>query len=327
MNRRLKIIDRILDVLAGCRSVCVVGHLRPDGDCLGSQLGLARALAGQGKRVTVWNEDPVPDKLAFLDPDRRVSKPRRGQPFDAVIAVDCASFERLGKAGKCITERKVFINIDHHASNTRYGDINWIVPQSPSSGELILRLLQQARWPITPPIANALFAAISTDTGSFQYPSTRPATFHAAADLVRRGADLGFICREIYHSYPLQRVRLLRHVYNRFRLTDQDRIAWFWLRPQDYARTGASPEDSEGLIDHVRAIQSVVVAVVFEQLEPELTRVSLRSKSDQVDVNAIAARFGGGGHPAAAGARIAGRPLTVQRQVLAAIKQALRTAK
>jgi bifunctional oligoribonuclease and PAP phosphatase NrnA len=324
MSNRLQIIDRILTVLADCRTVCVVGHVRPDGDCIGSQLGLALALQEQGKRVTVWNDDPVPDKLAFLDPRGLVRKPRRGVSFDAVIATDCASFERLGKTGKCITNRKVFINIDHHASNTRYADINWIVPQSPSSGELILRFLQEARWPVTPAIANALFAAISTDTGSFQYPSTRPATFQAAADLVRRGADLGFICQQVYHSYPLQRVKLLRHVYNRFRLIDRDRVGYFWLRPADFTRTGASTEDSEGLIDHVRAIESVVVAVVFEEMEPELTRISLRSKSDKVDVNAIAGQFGGGGHSAAAGARVPGRPLTVQRQVLAAVKQAMR---
>ena len=243
--------------------------------------------------------------------------------FDCVIATDCASFERLGKFGRYISHRKILINIDHHESNTRYGDINWISAREPSTGELIYRLLKVARWPITKPIADCLFTAISTDTGSFQYATTRPGTFHAAAELVTRGANLAKICDEVYQSYPLSRARLLKHIYGRFRLTHNDRIAWFWLKKIDFARTGAESVDTEGLIDHIRAIEPVVVACVFEEIEPELTRISLRSKSDRVNVNEIAAQFGGGGHPAAAGARIPGKPLSVQRRVIAAIKRAL----
>jgi len=144
-----------------------------------------------------------------------------------------------------------------------------------------------------------------------------------AGELVRRGADLARICNEVYQSYPLSRARLLRHVYSHFHLTHQDQIAYFWLKKADFTRTGADSSDSEGLIDHIRAIAPVVVACVFEELEPELTRISLRSKSEKVNVNAIAAQFGGGGHPAAAGARIPGKPLSVQRKVIAAVKKAL----
>jgi phosphoesterase RecJ-like protein len=188
---------------------------------------------------------------------------------------------------------------------------------------LIYRLLKVARWPITKPIADCLFTAVSTDTGSFQYATTRPGTFHVAAELVTRGANLAKICDEVYQSYPLSRARLLKYVYSRFRLAHDDRIAWFWLKKSDFARTGAESVDTEGLIDHIRAIEPVVVACVFEEIEPELTRISLRSKSDKVNVNEIAAQFGGGGHPAAAGARIPGKPLSVQRRVIAAIKRAL----
>jgi len=241
--------------------------------------------------------------------------------------VDCASFERLGRAGACIGGRKLFINIDHHESNTRYADLNWVSAREPSSGELIYRLLKIARWPVTRPMADNLFTAISTDTGSFQYPTTRPGTFHSAAELVTRGANLAKICDEVYQSYSLSRVRLLKHVYNKFRLAQNDRIAWFWLKQADFSRTGAVSNDSEGLIDHIRAIEPVVVACVFEELGPELTRVSLRSKSAAINVNEIAAQFGGGGHPAAAGARIAGRPLGVQRRVIAALKKAVQNLK
>jgi len=322
-----KIIDRILETLRKHESFCIVGHVRPDGDCIGSQLGLALALQNEGKTVTVWNHDAMPQKYKFLNSAGLFGKPRGGEKFDCVIATDCASFERLGQAGGCIGDRKVFINIDHHESNTRYADVNWVSPREPSTGELIFKLLKVARWPITPAIADQLFTAVSTDTGSFQYSNTRPGTFHVGAELVTRGANLAKICDEVYQSYPLSRARLLKHVYSTFRLTAENRIAWFWLKQKDFARTGAQSDDTEGLIDHIRAIEPVVVACVFEEQEPQLTRLSLRSKSAQVNVSEICRQFGGGGHPAAAGARIPGTALAVQRKVIAAVKRALKGAK
>jgi phosphoesterase RecJ-like protein len=321
-----KIIDRIIEAFRQSQTICVAGHMRPDGDCVGSQLALTLALRNEGKKVTCWNEDHIPQKYEFLDRDGIIQKPRKGKKFDCVVAADAATFERLGSVGRRVADRKLLINIDHHESNTRFGDLNWVSAREPSTGELIFRLLKVAKWPITKRIADCLFTAVSTDTGSFQYPSTRPGTYHVAGELVRRGADLAKICDEVYQSYPLSRARLLRHVYSHFHLTHQDQIAYFWLKKADFARTGANSSDSEGLIDHIRAIAPVVVACVFEELEPELTRISLRSKSEKVNVNAIAAQFGGGGHPAAAGARIAGKPLSVQRRVIAAVKKAINAA-
>ncbi len=327
MKSPLKIIDRILEKIGQSHSICVAGHVRPDGDCIGSELGLTLALRKQGKEVACWNEDVVPQKYAFLDPDKLLQKPSNTCEFDLVIAADCASFERLGSIGPAVARRKFLINIDHHQSNTRYGDLNWISAREASTGELIFRLLQAARWPITPPIADCLFTAVSTDTGSFQYPTTKPVTYHTAGELVKLGAHVDTICHEVYQSFSLSRVRLLKHVYNHFHLKHHDQIAYLWLKNKDFARTGADRSDTEGLIDHIRAIEPVVVACVFEEIEPELTRISLRSKSSRVDVNKIAAQFGGGGHMAAAGARIAGKPLSVQRRVLAAVRKALDAAR
>ncbi|MBU6409279.1 MAG: DHH family phosphoesterase [Verrucomicrobia bacterium] len=326
MKTAPKIVERIAEILRQKETFCVVGHIRPDGDCVGSQLALTLALRTAGKEALCWNEDPIPQKYAFLDPDGLFQKPKAGKHFDCVIATDCASFARLGKAGKCAARHEVLINIDHHESNPRYGHINWVSAREPSCGELIFRLLKALRWPITEPIADCLFAAVSTDTGSFQYPSTRPGTFHAAAELVTCGADLARICHEVYQSYPLSRARLLRHLYNKFRLAGGDRIAYLWLKQADFARTGANSDESEGLIDHIRDIEPVVVACVFEELDPGMTRVSLRSKRPDINVNEIAAQFGGGGHSAAAGARVSGSGLAVQRRVIAAIKRALDAA-
>ena len=171
-----QIVRRILDSIRDLRNFCVVGHIRPDGDCVGSQLGLAMALKNEGKIVCCWNEDAVPQKLRFLDTENLFEKPHSGEKFDCVIATDCASYERLGKSGLHIQDRSLFINIDHHESNTRYADINWVAGREPSCGELIYRLIRAANWAVTKPIADCLFTAVSTDTGSFQYPSTRPGT-------------------------------------------------------------------------------------------------------------------------------------------------------
>ena len=205
MKRYPKIIDRILEILREHQTFCIVGHMRPDGDCIGSQLGLALALQNEGKKVTVWNQDAIPQKYKFLNTGGLFQKPKAGEKFDCVIATDCASFERLGKAGECVGDRKVFINIDHHESNTRYADVNWVSPREPSCGELIFRLLKVARWPITKPIADQLFTAISTDTGSFQYPvhaarhvSRRRRTRHARREPrqnLRRGLSVVSRCR------------------------------------------------------------------------------------------------------------------------------------
>jgi phosphoesterase RecJ-like protein len=323
MKSHPKIIDRILEKIRDSRTICVGGHIRPDGDCIGSQLALALALRRLGKEVVCWNEDPLPHKYAFLDPGRLVQKPRAGAEFDLVITLDCASLERLGSVGPAVQRRRLLINIDHHQSNTRYGDLNWISAREASTGELVFRILRVAAWPITPPMADCLFTAVSTDTGSFQYPTTKPVTYHTAGELVKLGANLDTVCHEVYQSFSLSRVRLLKHLYDHFHLTCHDRIAYLWLKSRDFARTGADRNDTEGLIDHLRAIEPVVVACIFEEMEPELTRISLRSKSAAVNVNDIAAQFGGGGHAAAAGARVAGKPMSVQRRVVAAIKKAL----
>ena len=265
MKPHPKIIDRILETIRESRTVCVGGHIRPDGDCIGSQLALALALRRQGKEVVCWNQDPLPQKYAFLDPGHLVQKPKGGPEFDLVIALDCASFERLGAVGPAMRNHKQLINIDHHQSNTRYGDLNWISAREASTGELVFRLLRVADWPITPRWPTALFTAVSTDTGQLSIPTTKPVTFHTAGDLVKLGANLDTVCHEVYQSFPLSRVRLLKHLYNHFHLTAGDSIAYLWLKNGDFARTGADRNDTEGLIDHLRAFEPVVVACIFEE--------------------------------------------------------------
>ncbi len=321
-----QIAYRIASTLKESQSICIVSHVRPDGDCIGSQLAIALALSNNGKQIVCWNEDPVPSKYKFLDPKNLITQPQKGMQFDAVVTIDVGAPDRLGSAAECINERRVLINIDHHQTNTRFGDINWVDPRAAATGELVFKLLKAGRWPITEPIANCLFTAISTDTGSFRYPSTKPSTYHIAGELLAHGAKLALICEEVYQSYPLSRVKLLRHLYTHFKLTYNNQIAYLWLRQSHFRRAGADRADAEGLIDHLSAIDPVVVACIFEETDDGAIHISLRSKSEKVSVNQIAEQFGGGGHPAAAGATANGSPLSVQRKVLLAIKNALKKA-
>ena len=305
----------------------VAGHVRPDCDVLGSQLALGLALKQAGKTVEIWNSDGVPSAYCFLPEQQLVQKPpMQDRAFDVVIAVDTANRDRLGLIRERISSQKVFVNIDHHASNPRYGDINWIDPGAAASAELIFTFLRVNSWPISPAIASNLLIAISTDTGSFQYPSTSPNSLKIAASLMEAGADLGNLARFAYSNYPVRRVRLLQGVLGTLKLLAQEQIGLLWITPESYRQAEARREDSEGIIDHIRGINTLVVALVFEQMTDNSIRVSLRSKSPTVSVDKVARQFGGGGHAAAAGLTATGDPNAVEAMVVRAVVEAIDAA-
>jgi bifunctional oligoribonuclease and PAP phosphatase NrnA len=298
----------------------VLSHVRPDGDALGSQLALALSLQQLGKDVTVWNEDGLLEKYNFLPGGERLTRPpAEPQDFDVAIALDTATQNRLGTAGESIRHAKTWINIDHHPSNPGYGDLVYIDPTSPATGQILFELIQSEQLPMDSAIAENLFVAISTDTGSFQYPNTTARTFEIGADLVRGGVDVGRISQLLYENYPRRRTELLRELLGTMRFEANGKIASFSLSLKVAAELGVKPEDNEGLIDHLRAIHGVIVAVFFEELIAGKVRVSMRSKSDEVDVSAICQKFGGGGHKLAAGARVRGTLAEVEQKILKAI--------
>ena len=321
------ITRQIGDIIRAHQTFLVAGHVRPDGDVLACQIALGLTLQSLGKTVEVWNPDGMSRKYSFL-PHASLVCPPPAQPraFDVVIAVDTATHDRLGGIRDRIASRKLTVNMDHHISNGRFGDINWIEPKAAASGELVHQLLRDNHWPITPDIAANLFIAIATDTGSFHYSNTTPRTLRIAAELVEAGANIAELSRQCFESYPLGRVRLLQLALANMKLSADNRVSWLWLTRDMYVQSGALAEDSEGLIDHIRAIDTVLVAAVFEQDEAGIVRVSLRSKSDKISVDKIAAQFGGGGHKAAAGARMTGEPAGFEAAVLKAIGDAMKTA-
>ena len=298
----------------------ILSHVRPDGDALGSQLALALSLKELGKTVRVWNEDGMLEKYSFVPGANLLSKPPSvPEDVDVALALDTAIQNRLGNTLPAIRAAKIWINIDHHPSNPGYGDIVYIDPTSPATGQIIFELIKSQNLPLTHQIAENLYVAISTDTGSFQYPNTTAHTFEIAAELVRAGVDVGRVSQQLYENFPRRRSELLRELLATMRFEAGGRVASFSLSLNLARQLGVLPEDTEGLIDHLRAIRGVIVAVFFEELPDGKVRVSMRSKSEDVDVRTICQKFGGGGHILAAGARVRGTLPEVRAKILEAI--------
>ena len=309
--------EQIGQVLREHRRFAVLSHVRPDGDALGSQLAVGLSLRKLGKDARIWNEEGMLDKYSFLPEAKLLTKPpAEPEDVDVVVALDTAIQNRLGTTVASIKSAKVWINIDHHPSNPGYGDLVYIDPHAPATGQILFELLKDQNLPIDRAIAENLYVAISTDTGSFQYSNTTARTFEIAAELVREGVDVGKISQLTYENYPRRRVELLRELLGTMRFAANDRVASFSLSLTSAKKLGVLPEDNEGLIDHLRAIQGVIVAIFFEELAEGKVRVSMRSKSEKVNVCAICEKFGGGGHVLAAGARVKGTLAEVEKKIL-----------
>jgi bifunctional oligoribonuclease and PAP phosphatase NrnA len=298
----------------------MLGHVHPDADVLGTLLGLGTALEAQGWRVVYGGPHPAPGALGFLPGVERYGVlPALEGRFDVAVLTDCPNPGRTeGLIDQAHASSSVVVNIDHHPDNRRYGHVNWIDTEAAATGEMVYRLLVALGAAITPAIANDLFTAIHTDTGSFRYSNVTPATFQIAAALVTAGADPAAVSSALYERRATDSLRWLGESLGRVRVSGDGRVAWLAL-PAD-----AVPEafiEAEELVNYPRSIASVRVACLLRARGPQV-KVSLRGKGD-VDVQRIAAKFGGGGHPNAAGFTVAGGLDDVTRDVLAAVELAL----
>ena len=313
-------LAEIAGALKSHQTFVIMSHVRPDGDALGCEIAMALCLKEMGKTVTVWNQDGMLEKYSFLPCSELVIKPpATPEDFDVAISLDTAAEERVGTCLKALGNIKLRINIDHHVSNNHYGDLAYIDTASPATGQILHELIKDQNLPFNVDIAENLFVAISTDTGSFQYPNTTARTFEIGAELVKAGVNVGKLSQQIYESYPRRRIDLLRALLNVLKISCNDRVASFTLSLETAKALGAQPEDNEGLIDTIRAIDGIVVAAFIEELPGNHVRISLRSKDPRADVCKVCAQFGGGGHTLAAGARIQGSLEEVEKKVLAAI--------
>ncbi len=309
--------------------VALASHTRPDGDAIGSALALGLVLAELGKPTLILNQDAVPKRYAFLPGIDRITGPDaldHAPAPDLFIALDTGAKVRIGKEiwDRLDASATPTLVIDHHVSNERYGKFNHVDPSSPATGQIVFELICQMEWPLPASACESLWAAIVTDTGSFQYPSTTERTLEIAAELIRHGVDPGRMTTAIYQSYPQRRLLLLRELLNRMQFTANGRIAHWTLPLGLTAELGIEPEDHDGLIDHLRAVDTVLGAVSFEAATDGSIRISARSKdAEKLDVAKVCGEFGGGGHRLAAGARVEGDLESVARRFVSRLEDCL----
>ncbi len=304
-------------------SFAVVSHVRPDGDAIGSILALGHALEQMGKSVRYLNNDGCPESLAFLPGSEKVEVSSEAKDVDVEVAItlDTAAHSRVGEGSlEAIKDAKLIINIDHHVSNPGYGDLNYIDSNSPATGQIIYDLLMALDLPISEITRDSIYVAVSTDTGSFQYSGTTQRTYEMAADLVARGLDVGKINELTYDSQPYRKVELMRALLNTLDRSDEGKLVWWDLSLETKNELGLVDDDTEGMIDFIRAVQGVLVAVFFEDLDGGKVRVSMRSKDRRLNASEICGVFGGGGHALAAGIRMSGPISDAREKVLAEIR-------
>lgn len=314
--------SQIARAIHDARHIAIACHIRPDGDAIGSIVGLALSLQLAGKKVTVISEDGVPANLSFL-PGSEMVQTSKPEPLDidVAIALDNATKERLGeRTNIAFSAAPMLINIDHHSTNPRYGILNYIDTSSPATGQIVYEFLSQQGFKFNDAVRQNIFVAISTDTGSFQYSSTTAQTHRIVAEMMDAGLDTAELAQKVYQTHPFRRTQLLRVLLNEMKFTADRRIASWALTQATQQEIGVEPGDTEGLIDSLRTIEGVVAAVMFEETPDRKIRVSARSKDQRLNVSKICAEFGGGGHAMAAGARLPGPVAEAESRFLESLK-------
>ncbi len=302
-NAEAEPLDRIAQKILGCHRIAITSHLRPDGDSLCTSLALALAGERLGKDVAIINKDKTPYPFSTF-PD--CQKIRIGQicpqAFDVVILLECADVSRSGQVG---LDGYFKINIDHHYSNDRYADINWVDPRVSAVGEMAFALCQKLGVVLTPTMANHLYCAIVSDTGSFQFSNTTAEAFETCHRLVGAGANPIQISEALYHNYIPEKIKLLGQVLSTLEMNEAGDIAVISMFKKDLQALGLNEVDTEDITTLARSIKGVSVVLFFKEMDQETFRVSIRSKG-RAHAAAIAEHFGGGGHAHAAGFTVYG---------------------
>jgi len=296
-------IKKVAALLSDADSVLIFPHMQMDGDAMGASAALCGALRRQGKKADVLIEDKIPENLRFLDKGYCIQDYRNNKT-DVCIALDCSDFLRIEKRQDIFKNGRQTVMIDHHTTSQPFADINYIDPSSSSTGEIVFLILKQMGVRIDPDAAEALFAAIATDTGGFLYSSTSEKTHLAVAELYKAGLNHNRAVVEIYQKRRVEKVKLISSVLGTMEIIHGGKANLAVMTQQMLADTGAYPEETEGLVEELRNINGVEISAFLKE-EEGAVRVTMRSKS-RADVSAIAMEYGGGGHTKAAGCTIPG---------------------
>lgn len=294
----------------------VATHVRPDGDAIGSVLGLTSILRKLGKTADAYCQDPAPPAQAFLAGAHHIRQ-RLVDPsvYDAAVLVDCGGLKRVGDAlADSIQRIPLLINIDHHLNDAPFGDLYWVNSAASSTCEMLYDLCQYLRVPLDTDLAAQLYTGLLMDTGGFRFANTRQRVLEIAAELVAAGADPAYLAEQAYEAATPEAIQLLARVLGTIRFLADNRLASAELTQKMFTETGTSPVDSEGFINHLRSVKSVLLAMLFREDKDGVIHVSLRSKGP-VDVAAFAKRHGGGGHRHAAAFRLSGKMDEVRAQI------------
>lgn len=310
----------VATALRARQSFILTSHARPDGDAVGSQLALGLALETLGKTIRLIDRDPVPGPYAeFPGANRVEATPRTTARADAVVYLECSSSDRPEVAG---FDGQFAINIDHHAGNEMYGDVNWFDSTAAACGEMVADIIDALGVPWSREIASHLYLAVATDTGGFRYGPMSARTFDVARRIAVAGVDTAELARTIFDSYGVGRVRLMGALLSTMELHDGERLALLTLDDAMLAACGATMDDTEGLVNLPLGARDIVVVALLKQQGPDRYRVSLRSKG-AVDVREVAARWNGGGHHNAAGCSIPGSAAEVRQALVEVLGRAM----
>lgn len=303
------------------RHLLITSHSNPDGDCIGSQLGLAALLVRLGKKVEIVDQDPVPDRYRFLPGWEGIKNDIAPSQASVAVVLDSAGIDRIGKAsGAIVPARMEIVNIDHHVSNDGFGQARYVDPEASSTCELVHRIARRLTKKLTADEAACLLCGIITDTGGFRYSSTSPSTMRVAAELMEQGAGLADIATSLYFEERPEALSLLGELLVGMRRSDKAPLAWMSVGLGQLGRHGLDMSETEEFVRYALSARGVEVGLMFKEQGDGQVRLSFRSKG-RYDVNRLAKAFGGGGHTQAAGARVPGRLEEVEGPVIEALER------
>lgn len=314
--------SQILDVIRAGRRFLLTTHENPDGDALGATLGLASFLRRIDKEVVVHIIDPVPALYSFLPGADRVTPEVPSIQFDASFVLDVGEKRRAGPRFAEAPSKGTVINLDHHGTCERFGDINLVDPAAAATGIIVYRIIEAFRYPVDLDTALCLYVAIITDTGSFRYSNANPEAFSVSSRLISCGINAWDVSEKLYENQPRERLLLLAEALRFLEIDQSGLFASIAVTLDMYERTGATPELTDGFVNYPRSVSGVEVALFYRELEPNRFKVGFRSRGN-VDVSRLAQRFGGGGHHNAAGCIVGGSLDEVRTIISSHLRQVL----